>query len=84
MHWQNNNWASQLDPIGSIGFVLIDNRRMNFTRLKYIILGGSLGWLLRRKSPTNCLGFTALFAYIIPVEKFGYNTTQDCVRVVCL
>jgi hypothetical protein len=29
VHWQNNNWASQLNPIGSIGLVLIDNHRMN-------------------------------------------------------
>ena len=31
MHWRNNNWASQLNPIGSLGLDLIDNRRRNCT-----------------------------------------------------
>jgi hypothetical protein len=25
-----NNWASRLDPIGSVGLVLIDNHRTNY------------------------------------------------------
>lgn len=31
MYWQNNNWASQLNPIDSIGLNLIDNSRTNCT-----------------------------------------------------
>ena len=31
--WGNDNWASQLNPIGCTGFAfIIDNRRTNFTR----------------------------------------------------
>ena len=31
-HKLGNNWASQLDPISSIGPAPTDNRRTNFTR----------------------------------------------------
>jgi hypothetical protein len=29
---KKDNWASQLDPIGSIGFAIFTNRRTNFAR----------------------------------------------------